>query len=144
MGAALGIAAAVLLGWLLYRRAVQFDLGLFFRWTGVALIVVAAGVLAYAVHDLQEAGVLPGGQRLMFDVSGTISPSSPLAEVVHGVFNLTPSMTVLQVLAWAGYLVATMPAFLRRQRTPTPEPGRRRRPVTAGAQHLLLSSSIVG
>jgi high-affinity iron transporter len=115
VGAALGIAVAVLLGWLLYRKAVQIDLGRFFRWTGVALIVVAAGVLAYAVHDLQEAGVLPGGDTLMFDVSGTVSPSSPLAEVVHGVLNLTPAMTVLQVLAWLGYLVATMTAFLRRQ-----------------------------
>jgi high-affinity iron transporter len=120
VGAALGIAVAVLLGWLLYRKAVQIDLGRFFRWTGVALIVVAAGVLAYAVHDLQEAGVLPGGNTLMFDLSGTISPASPPAEVVHGVFNLTPAMTFLQVLAWLGYLTATLTAFLRPQPTPTP------------------------
>jgi len=116
-GAALGIGTAVLLGWLLYRKAVRIDLGRFFRWTGLALIVVAAGVLAYAVRDLQEAGVLPGEHTMMFDVSGTVSESSPVAEVVHGVLNLTPAMTVLQVLAWVGYLVPTTWAFLRAHRT---------------------------
>ena len=127
VGAALGIAVAVLLGWLLYRKAVSIDLARFFRWTGTALIVVAAGVLAYAVHDLQEAGVLPGGHTLMFDVSGTVSESSPLAEVVHGVLNLTPAMTVLQVVAWLGYLVPTMVAFLR------PQPVRTRTEVRTAA-----------
>jgi high-affinity iron transporter len=109
-GAALGIGTAVLLGWLLYRKAVRIDLGRFFRWTGLALIVVA-------VRDLQEAGILPGEHTMMFDVSGTVSESSPVAEVVHGVLNLTPAMTVLQVLAWVGYLVPTTWAFLRAHRT---------------------------
>ena len=58
VGAVLGLATAVVLGYLIYRRRVAIDLAKFFTWTGAALIVVAAGVLAYAVHDLQEAGIL--------------------------------------------------------------------------------------
>src|SRR4029079_16924065 len=50
VGAVLGLAAAVVLGYLIYRRAVAIDLAKFFTWTGAALIVVAAGVLAYGVH----------------------------------------------------------------------------------------------
>ena len=60
LGALLGIAVAVALAGLLYRRAVTLDLARFFRVTGLLLVVVAAGVLAYGVHDLQEAGFLPG------------------------------------------------------------------------------------
>ncbi len=60
LGAALGLATAVVIGFLFYRGALKINLGKFFTWTGAFLILVAAGVLSYGVHDLQEAGVLPG------------------------------------------------------------------------------------
>ena len=60
VGAAIGIAAAVALCWLLYRRAVQMNVGVFFNRTAIALIVIAAGVLAYGLGDLQDAGCCPG------------------------------------------------------------------------------------
>jgi high-affinity iron transporter len=52
LGAALGLASAVVLGHLFYRGAARIDLAAFFRWTGLLLVVVAAVVLAYGVHDL--------------------------------------------------------------------------------------------
>ncbi|MCQ4618462.1 iron uptake transporter permease EfeU [Corynebacterium sp. CCUG 70398] len=60
VGAFSGIAVAIVLGWAIYRGALRLDLGTFFRWSSALLIVVAAGILAYAVHDLQEAQFLPG------------------------------------------------------------------------------------
>src|SRR4029079_3655014 len=73
VGAVLGIATAVLLGWLLYEGAVHLDMRRFFRFTGAALIVIAAGVSAYGVHDLQEASILPGLDNLAWDLGYSTS-----------------------------------------------------------------------
>lgn len=113
LGWVVGIGAAVALGIAIYLGAVRIDLAQFFRWTGVGLVIVAAGILAYAVHELQEAGVLPGENVYAFDVRSTIDPTSPLATVVRGIFNLRPRMAVLEIGAWAAYLVVVLPLFLR-------------------------------
>jgi high-affinity iron transporter len=118
VGVVLGLTLAAALGWLLYRRAVTINLARFFRWTGAGLVVVAAGVLAYGVHDLQEAGFLPGLHSLAFDVSGTISTSSLLGALLKGVFNFSPRTSWLEAVTWTLYLVPVMVAFLRPGRRP--------------------------
>lgn len=113
VGAALGIAVAVLVAWLMYRGAVRLQLRTFFAWTGLFLVLVAGGVLAYGVHDLQEAGILPGLGSLAFDVSAQVPPSSWYATLLKGVFNFTPATTWLQLVAWVAYVVPTLVVFVR-------------------------------
>jgi high-affinity iron transporter len=114
LGALLGLGTAVIIGWALYRGALKVNLRLFFGWTGIFLIVIAGGVLAYGIHDLQEAGILPGLNNLAFDVSETIPPSSILGVLLKGVFNFSPATTVLEAIAWIAYVVPTMTLFIRR------------------------------
>ncbi len=90
LGAGLGLATAVVLGYLLYRGAIRINLTKFFTWTGAFLILVAAGVLSYGVHDLQEASFLPGLSNIAFDVSDTIDPTTWYATVLKGVLNFSP------------------------------------------------------
>ncbi|MFJ5528661.1 iron uptake transporter permease EfeU [Streptomyces sp. NPDC093261] len=112
VGVALGLATAVLLGWLFYCGALRINLAKFFTWTGGMLVVIAAGVLAYGFHDLQEADWLPGLTHLAFDISGVIPPDSWYGTLLKGVFNFQPDPTVLQLTVWALYLVPTLALFL--------------------------------
>ncbi|MGY5045027.1 iron uptake transporter permease EfeU [Streptomyces sp. 900105755] len=111
IGVALGLASAVLLGWLFYRGALRINLAKFFTWTGAMLVVVAAGVLAYGFHDLQEADWIPGLTSQAFDISGTVPPDSWYGTLLKGVFNFQPDPTVLQVTVWLLYLVPTLAFF---------------------------------
>jgi high-affinity iron transporter len=113
VGGALGLATAVLLGYLFYRGAVRIDLGRFFTWTGAILIVVAAGVLSYGVHDLQEAGILPGLNSLAFDLRGVFTEDTWVGTLLKGTINLTPDTTWLQAVVWVVYVVLTMTVFFR-------------------------------
>ena len=119
-GALLGIATAIVIGWAVYRGAVRLNLATFFTWTGALLIVVAAGVLAYGVRDLQEAGGLPGGENYAFDVSSSIDENGPIGTVLGGFFHFDPITTWLQLSVWVVYLVVTLAAYLRPQRPGTP------------------------
>ena len=114
VGAALGIGTAVVLGYLFYRGAVKINLSKFFTWTGAILILVAAGVLAYGIHDLQEAGILPGLNSLAFDVSGAIPPGSFVGTILKGTLNFSPATTWLEAIGWVVYVVVTMTLFFRR------------------------------
>ena len=121
LGAALGLATAVVLGYLLYRGAISINLTRFFTWTGAFLILVAAGVLSYGVHDLQEARFLPGLHDLAFDVSAVVDPTSWYAAVLKGVLNFSPATTRLEAAAWLLYAVPVTTLFLlgvRRRTTP--------------------------
>ncbi|MFF7453160.1 iron uptake transporter permease EfeU [Kitasatospora sp. NPDC008115] len=111
IGAALGLLTSVVLGWLFYRGALKINLAKFFTWTGAMLVVVAAGVLAYGVHDLQEAGWLGGLHDRAFDISSTIPKDSWYGTLLKGVFNFQPDPTVLQVVVWLAYLVPTLAFF---------------------------------
>lgn len=149
LGTVSGLGVAVILGWAIARGMVRVDLRRFFTWTGALLIVVAAGVLVYGVHDLQEAGVLPGPFSAAapldpatgavavgaagfpfgwaFDVSATVPPGGVLATLLQATVGFMPRMSWLQVIVWLLYVAIVGAVFLVRARAPhaprpAPEP----------------------
>jgi high-affinity iron transporter len=118
IGFLIGIAIAVALAYLIYRGALRINLGKFFTVTGVLLIFVAAGILAYGIHDLQEAAILPGLTTLAFDVSAAIPPDSWYGTLLKGIFNFSPQTTVLEAIVWVAYVAVVLTLFLRSARTP--------------------------
>lgn len=124
IGAVLGIVTAVVIQIAIFRGVVRLDIARFFRVTGYFLVVVAAGVLAYGVGDLQEASVLPGRASLAFDVSAAVPPTSWYGTLLQGLVNFTPTPSWLQVVVWVAYLAVVVPLFVRatrRRRPGTPD-----------------------
>jgi high-affinity iron transporter len=105
LGALIGVLVAVGLGYGIYRGGVRIDMARFFKVTGIVLVFVAAGLLASAVHEFAEAGVLTAGQGAAIDLSWLVSPGSVQASLITGMFGLQPVPTVAEVLVWLAYVV---------------------------------------
>lgn len=121
IGLVIGVIAAAGIAWAMYAGAIRINLARFFTYTGIFLIVVAAGILSYGVGALQTVGWLPGQNHRAFDISGSLDWSAWYGQVLQGVFNVSPTPTVLQLLAWLTYILVVVGVFLG-TRTAAPKP----------------------
>ena len=130
VGLVTGLLIAIAIAWAMYAGAVRINLATFFKYTAVFLILVAAGILSYGVGALQTVGWLPGLANKAFDISTWFNWSAWYGEAIQGIFNVTPTPTVLQFGAWLAYLIIVLVVFLRPTRSkstlsntaPDPEP----------------------
>jgi high-affinity iron transporter len=105
LGAVLGIAVAVVIGYGIYKGGVRLNLARFFTITGLVLVVVAAGLVMTAFMTANEAGWLNAGQAQAFDLSWLVRPGTPLSSLLTGVLGIQPYPTWVMVVAWLVYLV---------------------------------------
>jgi high-affinity iron transporter len=112
-GAILGLLTAAVIGYLLYRGTLKFNLRTFFKYTGAFLILVTAGIFAYGFSELQEVGVLPFLTSTAYDVSAWVPESGALDIILRGMLSFNSKPSVLVVLAWFAYLIPTAAFFIR-------------------------------
>ena len=104
LGATLGLVVAAGLGYLVYRGALKLNLRKFFKYTGAFLIVVAAGIFAYGLHELQEVGMLPFLTTPSYDLSGLIPKDSVLDTILRGTISFRSKPSILESIVWFGYI----------------------------------------
>ena len=124
LGATLGLLVATVMGYLIYRGVLKFNLSSFFKYTGAFLIVVAAGILAYGVHELQEVGIFTALEQAFpiltanaYDVSGIIEKDGVVHSILKGTisFRVTPSN--LEALVWFLYTIPVTLIYVLGYRT---------------------------
>jgi high-affinity iron transporter len=118
-GLILGLGAAIALGVLLYKKSVKINIAKFFRVTGVALIVVAAGVLIHGVNEFQSRGDIGGANANVWKFGGG---NSVFITILDGTFGISNVMTWLQLVVYLTYLTLTLAGFLRVKPLPAPTP----------------------
>ena len=127
-GAVIGLGLALALSLAVFRLGVRLNFKRFFNVMGALLMVVAAGLLADAVQNLQELGVLPGGGLTLWDTNRLLPEDSNLGDVLHGLLGYAASPSLLQVLVWALFLTGGLAVFFHR-----PESSRRSGSVGSSA-----------
>jgi high-affinity iron transporter len=115
-GAVLGLALAIAVGIGIYRGGLRIDLGRFFRFTGLVLVLIAAGLVAFSLHTAHEAGWLDIGQAQLVDLSWLVRPGSVQSALITGVLGIQPRPTLIEGLGWALYLVPVSLYVLRTSR----------------------------
>jgi high-affinity iron transporter len=137
LGATIGLAIAIAIGYGFYRGARVLNLRTFFTWTGVALIFIAAGLLSHAVHEFVEVGVIGIGTGTAFDISAAL-PHEPdagalgvIGSLLRALFGYTSQPEWITLLVWLGYVAIVLGLYLRP--TSPPRPSRNPEHRIAGA-----------
>ncbi|KAB7761501.1 iron uptake transporter permease EfeU [Mycolicibacterium mucogenicum] len=112
-GLVIGLLIAIAFAYAMYVGSLKINLTKFFKYTGAFLVVVAAGILSYGIGALQTVGWLPGLGAKAFDLTGTFNWSAWYGQVIQGVFNVSPTPTILQFVCWLAYLLIVLTLFLR-------------------------------
>src|SRR4029079_10514468 len=108
----IGLAIAAVLGVGFYHGSRRLNLSTFFRWTGVALTFIAAGLLSSAVHELIEIGVITFGTQPAFDVSGVLphdaASGNLLGQFLRAIFGYSATPEVTTFVVWLTYVVVVL------------------------------------
>ena len=113
LGALLGLILAIFVGFAIYSGSLRLNLSLFFRWTGLFILVVGAGILANSVQALHEAGLWNHLQGVVFDISSALPMDGPAGSVLAGMFGYQDAPTVSVLGAYVIYLLVTLAMFFR-------------------------------
>jgi high-affinity iron transporter len=115
LGALVGLVVAVGLGYGFYRGSRRLNLGSFFRWTGIALVFIAAGLLSKAIHEFIEIGALGSGPwtATAFDVSGLLSHDTGIGAFLRALFGYSATPEILTLVVHLTYVVAVLALYLR-------------------------------
>jgi high-affinity iron transporter len=137
LGALVGLGVAALLGVGFYRGARLVNLRTFFRWSGIALIFIAAGLVSKATHEFVEIGWITIGTGTLFDISAVL-PHAPIdgapngavllaGQFLRALFGYTSQPETATFVVWVLYVVTALAAFLRPVSQPAtvtqPNPG---------------------
>jgi high-affinity iron transporter len=105
IGGLLGLAVAIVLGWLIFAAGKQLDVRAFFRGTSVLLLLFAAGLFAHGIHELQEASLLPVIVEHVYDVNLFLDENGVVGVFLKALLGYNGNPSLLEMLAYLGYLI---------------------------------------
>ncbi len=108
IGAVLGLAAAILIGYLIYASTAKLNVRRFFNITSVLLLLFAAGLLAHGIHEFQEAGLIPTVNEQVWDTNNILDENSSLGQILKAVFGYNGNPSLEEVVGYFGYWIVVL------------------------------------
>ena len=130
LGALVGLAGAVAVGWVFYTGSRRIDLRTFFTATGIALVFIAAGLLSHAVHEFVEIGLITFGTATAFDISAVLSHEEGVGQFLRAILGYTSRPEVVTLATHVAYLAVVLALYLRPTGPAPAGPGQRAVPTT--------------
>lgn len=115
VGGLVGLGAAVLAGWLIFATTARLDVRMFFRVTSILLIFFAAGLVAYGVHELNEAGLIPSVVEHVWDLNPVLDENSGVGQILKALFGYNGNPSLTEVIAYFGYWMVVLLALCYRR-----------------------------
>jgi high-affinity iron transporter len=100
IGAVIGLALALALGWMIFATSKRLSLQQFFSVTNVLLILFAAGLVAHGVHEFNEAGIIPNGIEHVWDVNAIINEKETFGQLLTALFGYNGNPSLTEVIAY--------------------------------------------
>lgn len=126
-GGATGLALAAVAGVGLYRGSSRLNIKVFFNVTGILLIIFAAGILSYALHELEEVGLPSLLVEPVWDTGAVLSDEGGAGAVLKTLFGYTATPSLMQIAGYWTYLGLMCWLYLRpysaRRLSPADETG---------------------
>ncbi len=116
VGAVLGLGCAILLGWMIFASTRRLNLRNFFQVTNILLLFFAAGMVAYGIHELNEAAWIPPIIEHVWDINHIVSDQSEVGGILKALFGYNGNPSLTEVLAYLGYFAVLGTILLRNQR----------------------------
>ncbi|EJN00459.1 iron uptake transporter permease EfeU [Phyllobacterium sp. YR531] len=120
LGALFGILLSVVLGYGIYAGGIRLNLRRFFYWTGIFILIVAAGILSGSLRHFHEAGVWNSLQTVVVDLSDVLPVGSPLGTLLSGIFGYQDAPTLGEAIVYIVFLTVSLFFFLRPASAPAP------------------------
>jgi len=105
VGAVVGLLMAVIIGWGFYVGGIRINLARFFRYTGMFLILVAAGLIISSLRSAHEAGWLNIGQDRVANLMWLVTPGTVQSALISGVLGVPTDPRQIEMAGWLLYII---------------------------------------
>jgi high-affinity iron transporter len=133
VGGIVGLVVAAAVAWAVYVAGLRLQLRTFFKITSVLLVVFAAGMLRYAIHEFEEIGWLPAIVENVWNTEAWLPGDSAAGSILQALIGYTSHPSLMQLIGYFGYLLGVGWLVLRPAPAPAPAVVRQpSSPVTSG------------